>query len=160
MGLLSILVFFEIDRVRSALPLLGATRGLYNSLLIFAAACYVLFLTISAIRKQFSGTGSNIGTGAEMPQHRLITALNVMASIGVGVVWTTLIYNGPSLMHLWQGVHGVSHWTGVLLYTGFWLSISQATIPEDRARIRSAVFVRAFWYGLLFFAVIANLNDW
>ena len=134
-----------------------ANRGPINLLLVFAVACCIPFGVISAIRKQSARVPS---TEATVPQHRLITALNEAGAIGVGIVWTALIYTGPSLTQLWYGEGRVSPWVSALAYTSFWLSFSRVMVPENRASVTSAILARVIVYGVFFFVAIAALNNW
>jgi len=135
-------------------------RGLVNSLLVFAFACFIPFNTVSVIRKQNARAFATERAQQPVSQHRLVTALNEMGAIGVGVVWTALIYVGPSLTELWLGKGRVAPWLAVLLYTMFWLSFSRVVVPEDRINVTTAVVVRVLAYGFLFFGAIAALNNW
>ena len=137
-----------------------AHRGPISLLLVFAAACSMLFVTISAIHKQSARVPSTHPAEGPVPQHRLITAVNEAGAIGVGIVWTVLIYTGPSLTQLWLGAGGVSHWIVVLLYTQFWLSLSRVVVPANSADITSAIIVRVIIYGVFILGAFVGLNDW
>jgi hypothetical protein len=134
-------------------------RGLINSLMVLAFACYIPFRAISAIRKQ-GARSSPHPIEATVPQHPLITALNELGAIGVGVVWTAVFYMGPSLMQLWHGEGKVSHWLSAFLYTNFWLSFSRVVVPEKSASVVTAIIIRVAVYGIFFFAAIVIFNDW
>jgi hypothetical protein len=135
-------------------------RGFLNLLLVFAFACCIPFAVFLAIRKQRAGVPSTHPTEQSVRQHGLITALNEAGAIGIGIVWTILIYKGPSLTQLSLGARGISHWTMVLFYTMVWLSLSRVMIPEGSAGAKPAIIVRLIAYGFFFLGAIVGLNDW
>jgi hypothetical protein len=135
-------------------------RGLINSLLVFAFACFIPFNTISVIRKQRACVPATPPVEGPVPQHPIITALNEAGAIGVGIVWATLIYSGPSLTQLWRGEGRISHWWAVLLCTQFWLTFSRVIVPQNRVHVATAIIVRVLVYGGFFVGTLVVLNDW
>jgi hypothetical protein len=133
-------------------------RGPINSLLVFAFACSISFNTIWVMRKQNARVPLAEGP---VPQHPIITAVNEVGAIGVGIVWAALIYMGPSLTQLWHGEGRLSRWLVVLLYTHLWLSISRATVTDNRVNVATAIIiVRVLVWGGFFLAALGVLNDW
>ena len=129
-----------------------------NLLLVFVLACAVLFRLILMMRKQLSHAASE--PSPALPHHPLLSAVDAAAAIGAGIVWTALIYTGPSLAQLWQGEGRASHWTAALLYTWLWLSVRPPVPAKATAAVLASIVVRTALYGLAFAAAIATLNNW
>ena len=124
--------------------LLAEYRGLANLLLLLGITCAGL---IYVIRKQNA-------------RDFLIMAGDQVGAIGIGIVWTVLIYRGPSLNQLWQGAPGISHWTTVLLYTMIWLSSNRVAVVANGAELQPARAMRVALQGCFFFLAVVGLNDW
>jgi hypothetical protein len=135
-------------------------RGPINTLLVLAFACCVPFNLVLALRRRSAGLAAISPADLPVPPRRVLSAVNVAGAIGIGILWTMLVYKGPSLPQLWLGAPGVSHWTMVLMYTMFWLPLSPVIIPETSAKVTTAIAVRGVVYGAFFLLAIVGLNDW
>jgi hypothetical protein len=134
-------------------------RGPIETLVVLAFACSVPFAVMAAIRRQRAHVAVTQPAEPPVLQHRLVAAVNEAGAIGVGIVWTVLIYKGPSLTQLWLGAGHVSRWTTVLAYTMFWLSLSRAMVP-DSASVKPAIIARVVVYGMFLLLAVVGLNDW
>jgi hypothetical protein len=127
-------------------------------LLVLVLGGFVLYRAIVSIWQQIAGLTP--ATEGLPPQHPLLHAIDVAATIGIGVVWTALLYSGPSLMQLWHGQGRASHWTAVLIYTWGWLSIRPPVAAKNAAGLWTAVTIRVALYGLFFALAIFSINNW
>jgi len=117
---------------------------------------FVLVLAIKSIRRQIAGMAAE-----GLPQqHPLLGAIETAATIGIGAIWTALIYTGPSLTELWHGQGRALHWTGVLACTGMWLAYRPPAVSKDPAALWTTIVVRVGLYGVFFALAIFSLNDW
>jgi hypothetical protein len=133
-------------------------RGVIDSTLVLLFACYLPFAVTAAARRQSAERAKSVTAPAQ--QHVLVTAANEVGAVGVGILWTMLLYLGPSFSQLSHGAGRVSPWLCVLLYTMMWLTMSRVTIAEHRPQIVSAVVARAIVYGLFFLLAATSLNGW
>src|SRR5258708_4446912 len=129
-----------------------------QSLLVLLFCGFVLYRAIVLIRQQIATLAP---TAEVVPaQHPLLRAVDAAGAIGIGVIWTALLYAGPSLLQVWRGQGGVSHWTSVLLATGVWLSLRPPVATKTAAALWTTVAVRVVVYGLFFAVAIFSVNDW
>jgi len=134
-------------------------RGAIDSTLVLAFACYLPFAVAASVSRQQSPEPANSVTSAARP-HVLVTAANEIGAVGVGILWTMLLYLGPSFSQLSQGAGRVGHWLCVMLYTMMWLTMSRARVSGHRPQIAAAVAARAIIYGLFFLLAVTSLNNW
>jgi hypothetical protein len=130
-------------------------RAPINMLFVLVLGCFVAARIVQSIRAQ-----SPDPTAAARPQHFLLSAVDTAASVSIGVVWTVLIYAGPSLTQLWQGQGSAAHWWVVLLYTWIWLSFRPSAAAKSMTTLLTSIVVRTALYGLFFLVAIATLNNW
>jgi len=117
---------------------------------------FVLGVAIMSTRRQIAGMAAE-----GLPQqHPLLRAIETAAAIGIGAVWTALIYTGPSLTEVWHGQGRVLHWTSVLLCTALWLAYRPPAVPKDPSALWTTILVRVVLYGVAFALAIFSLNDW
>jgi hypothetical protein len=120
---------------------------------------FMIVLRLVALARRKLAPASSAQPGEEL-ERALLSLVSTAATIGVGIVWTALIYTGQSFTVLSQGQGSVLNWAGVLVYTWIWLSMLSSPPAQDRAGLRGQIVVRTLFYGVCFALAIITLNQW